>query len=172
LASPKKNVYWDTCTWLGLINEEPGKVDRCRYIIQEARAGHIQIWTSTFTLAEVFKKNCEGKGVSLPETKDLDFENYIEQEFLTLVQVDFDIGVLARRLLREHPKLKKPSDAIHLATAALANVDEMHTTDAENLIVLDGLVKRQDSVALRICIPPEPPPPPKPAPLPLFPDPE
>lgn len=115
---------------------------------------------SAFTLAEVFKKSCEGKGVALPESKDLDFENFIEQEFLTLVQVNFDIGVLARRLLRSHPKLKKPSDAIHLATAALSNVDELHTTDGENLIVLDGHVKRQDGVSLTICMPPEEPPPP------------
>lgn len=165
MASSKKNVYWDTCTWLGLINEEPGKVDRCRYVIKEARSGNIQIWTSTFTLAEVFKKSCEGKSVALPETKDLDFENFIEQEFLTLVQVDLDVGVLARRLLRKHPQLKKPSDAIHLATAAMSNVDELHTTDAVNLIILTGEVKRQDGVSLTICLPPEEPPPP---PMPLF----
>ena len=157
--------------WLGLINEETGKSDRCRYVIKEARAGNVEIWTSAFTLAEVFKKQCEGKGTALPETKDLDFEQYIEQEFFTLVQVDYDIGVKARRLLRGHPVLKKPADAIHLATALLNNLDEMHTFDADNLLRLSGLVMRDDGTALTICAPPEPPPPPPettPPPMPLF----
>lgn len=170
MASPKKNLYWDTCTWLGLINQEPGKIDRCRYIIEEARKGNIQIWTSTFTLAEVFKKNCAAgvPAMGISAEMDVDFEDYIAQDFVTLVQVDFDIGVQARRLLRGHPKLKKPADAIHLATAVLNNVDELHTFDGDNLIPLSGVVTRQDKVPLTICLPQEPPPPPPPPPLPLF----
>lgn len=170
MASPKKNVYWDTCTWLGLINQEPGKVDRCRYVIDEARKGNIQIWTSAFTLAEVFKKNCAA-GVpaeGIPAAMDVEFEDYISQDFVTLVQVDFDIGVQARRLLREQPKLKKPADAVHLATAVLNNIDELHTFDADNLIPLSGAVTRQDQVPLIVCFPQEPPPPPPPPPMPLF----
>lgn len=154
MADPK-NVYWDTCVWLSLINEEVGRVERCRYVISEARARNIQIWTSAFTLAEVFKKTIEGKGVTLPESKDHEFEEYIEQEFLTVVQVDFDIGVLARRLLRKHVPLKKPADAVHLATALLNNIDEFHTFDEVNLIPLSGIVMRADSVGLTICFPPE-----------------
>jgi predicted nucleic acid-binding protein len=168
LANPPRNVYWDTCTWLGLINQEADKIGRCRHIVAEARAGNIQIWTSAFTLAEVFKKNCNGTPAGLAAAKDADFEQYIEQDFLTIVQVDYDIGVQARRLLRTHTKLKKPADAIHLATAVLSNVEELHTFDADNLTPLSGQVNRQDGVALTICFPPEPPPPPTPAPMPLF----
>jgi predicted nucleic acid-binding protein len=130
-------------------------VERCRYIIQEARAGNVQIWTSAFTLAEVFKKQCEGKGVALAESKDLEFEQYVEQEFFTVVQVDADLAIQARRLLRQHPKLKKPADAIHLATAVLYNLDELHTFDEDNLISLSGVVKRQDGSPLIVCKPPE-----------------
>ena len=156
MADPKR-VYWDACTWLSLINEETGRVDCCRYVIAEARAGNVEIWTSAFTLAEVFKKNCEGKAMTLAESKDIEFENYIEQEFLVVVQVDYDIGVLARRLLRIHPKLKKPSDAIHIATAVLHNLDEFQTYDEENLLPLSGVVQRQDGSRLIICKPPEDP---------------
>jgi len=59
LAS-KKKVYWDSCAWLGLINEEPDKIDSCRHVIDLARNGDIEIWTSTYTLAEVFKRKCDG----------------------------------------------------------------------------------------------------------------
>ncbi len=156
MADPKK-VYWDACIWLGLINEEDGKVDRCKFVIEQAKAQAMQIWTSSLSLAEVFKKKCEGKNVSLEESKDVDFEKYIEQEFLTEVQVDHDVGLLARRLLRKHPDLKKPNDAIHLATAALNNLDELHTFDVENLLPLNGKIDRMDGKQLIICVPPEKP---------------
>jgi predicted nucleic acid-binding protein len=156
LTEPKK-VYWDTCVWLSLINEESGRVERCRHILNEARNGNVEIWTSAFTLAEVFKTSSEGKHISLPESKDHEFENYIQQDFFQLVQVDFDIGVLARRLLREHVPLKKPPDAIHLATAVINNLDEFHTFDDVNLTPLSGLVNRADGVGLLICFPQEPP---------------
>ena len=107
MASPKK-VYWDTNVWLALINQEAGRVDRCRYVISEARAGKVQIWTSTISLAEAFKVTGEISGVVLPEIKDLEFEQYVTQDCYVLVQVDYDIGVQARRLLRAHPPLKKP----------------------------------------------------------------
>ena len=156
MASPKK-VYWDTNVWLALINQEAGRVDRCRYVISEARAGKVQIWTSTISLAEVFKVTGEISGVVLPEIKDLEFEQYVTQDCYVLVQVDYDIGVQARRLLRAHPPLKKPADAIHLATALESNVEELHTFDDKNLIPLSGLVMRADGAPLTICFPPESP---------------
>lgn len=153
----KKKVYWDTCVWLALINEEAGKAERCRHVLKLARDKEVEIWTSAFTLAEVFKKSCEGRGVSLPETKDLDFEQYVQQDFFVLAQVDYDAGVRARRLLRAHPILKKPADGVHLATAVINNLDEFHTFDEDNLLPLNGQVNRTDGVVLVICVPPLPP---------------
>ena len=56
--------------------------------------------------------------------------------------------------------LKKPADAVHLATAILHNCDELHTTDGENLLQLNGRIARLDRTPLVICRPPDPPPPP------------
>ena len=44
----------------------------------------------------------------------------------------------------------KPPDACHLATAALANVDEMHTFDRK-LLDLNGLIDKLDGTKLKIC---------------------
>jgi len=155
LAEVKK-VYWDSCVWISLINQEAGKVGRCQHIIQQAQKGQAQIWTSSLTLAEVFKKKCDGQAVSIDAANDSDFERYIEQDFLVEVQLDHDIGVMARRLLRAHPELKKPADAIHLASAAMNNVDELHTFDGDNLLGLNGRILRRDGKPLVICLPPEP----------------
>ncbi len=161
-----KRIYWDACIWISFINGDPKAAERCKHLIEQARAGHISIWTSSLSLAEVFRKKCEDKLSTLPESGDLDFEKFIEQDFLYEVQLDHDVGTMARRLLRKHPQLKKPTDAIHLATAVLYDLDEFHTSDYLNLLRLNGSIFRNDGATFLIC---EPPPIPEPAALPAMP---
>jgi hypothetical protein len=67
------------------------------------------------------------------------------------------VGTVARRLLRKFPQIKKPQDAIHVATAVLNNVDELHTFDGSDLLPLDGQIPMQNGQKLKICHPPRPP---------------
>jgi hypothetical protein len=60
-------------------------------------------------------------------------------------------------MLAGHPGLKLP-DAIHLATACTANVDEFHTFD-DRLLALDGVIDRLDGTRLIIKKPAVPAPP-------------
>lgn len=148
--------YWDACAWIDLITQtDSDRFDSCLYVTEEAEAKRVEIWTSAFTLAEVYKKKCSGEASGIPRDKDKDFENYIEQEFVTKVQVDVDVGLLARRLLRQYPTIKKPQDAIHVATCLLNNLDELHTFDGNDLLALDGKIPREDHQFLRICTPPK-----------------
>lgn len=155
----KPKFYWDACAWIGLINQEPDKIDSLRYVIEEAQKGKIEIWTSTFTLAEVFKKKCSSNQAALDPADDTAFEDYLAQDFVQRVQVDTDVGTAARRLLRKFPTLRKPQDAIHAATAALNDVDELHTFDGNDLLALDGQIPMANGQRLKICKPPSPPPP-------------
>ncbi len=152
-----KRVYWDACAWLGLINREDDRFPVLRYYIEQAQQGKVEIWTSAFTLAEVFKRRCKEKNEVLDSSKDDAFEDYLSQPFIKMVAVDREIGTWARRLLRKFPKLKKPQDAIHLATAARHNIDEFHTFDDENLIPLNGQIDRLDGSKLVIGRPVLPP---------------
>jgi predicted nucleic acid-binding protein len=153
LAEPRK-VYWDSCVWIALINSELNRVERCESMIALAKAGDVQIWTSSLTLAEVYK-NRGASGAELPADKDSNFEAFLEQDFIVEVQVDHEIAILARRLLRTHsPLLRRCPDAIHLATAVANNLDELHTFDGINLLPLNGLVRRGDRVPLMIREPP------------------
>lgn len=150
MADPK-SVYWDSCVWLRLINGEAG-ADRCQSVLDRAKAGHLMIWTSSLTLAEVYKFKCDGpKALALDQ--DRLFEQYVESEFVVEVQVDHAIATLARRLCREHPPLKKPNDGVHLASAVLSNVDQFHTFDADDLLALAGKVNRADGTILTMCEP-------------------
>ena len=148
--------YWDACIWIELITQQnAGRVDRCKYVIEQAEAGDAELWTSTFTLAEVWKRKCGDEHLSLPRAKDNIFEDFIEREFVRKIQVDVDVGMTARRLLRQFEGLGKPQDAIHVASCLLNNIDEMHTFDGDDLIKFDGQIPRIDRVKLTICPPPE-----------------
>ncbi len=161
----KLRYYWDACAWIGLIRQEADKIDVLRYVIDRAQKGEVEIWTSTFTLAEVFKKKCDGEQKGLPTAEDQAFDDYVRQDYVQLAQVDLDIGTLARRVLRQYPKIRKPQDAIHVATALRYNIDELHTFDRDDLIALNGQIDRADGKKLIIGKPPSPPAPPGPGPL-------
>jgi hypothetical protein len=60
-------------------------------------------------------------------------------------------------MLAGHSGLKPP-DAIHLATACVANADELHTFD-DRLLALDGAIDRSDGTRLVIKKPAVPAPP-------------
>lgn len=111
---------------------------------------------------------CEDIAKPLTEEGDKAIELLLRQSFIRPIVVDEVIGIAARRLMRHHTQCKKPSDGIHLATAIRLSVDEMHTFDGSDLLVLDGKVARSDGKMLKICTPaPAPVLPPKPA-GPLF----
>jgi len=56
-----------------------------------------------------------------------------------------------------------PQDAIHLSTAPLNNIDELHTFDRANLTGLSGKIQRLDGGKLKIWSPPK-----RPAPAPTY----
>jgi predicted nucleic acid-binding protein len=158
-------VYWDSCVWIALIMQEAGRYPKVLGVLERAQAGELQIVTSTFTIAEVVKRKCDGALVGMPEDEDDPFTELLKQDFVILVNADWDAATRARGLYREFcdQGLKKPQDALHLATAVIENVDEMHTFDGDDLLKLTGKVKRADGMTLTICEPPEPAP--KPADL-------
>ena len=158
-----RRVYWDACAFLGLINKEAGRHPDCLSVWREAEKGRTIIFTSFFTWAEVFRARCEGVSKPLAEEKDKDIEAVLGQRFIEASPVDEGIGVAARRLMRRHAACRKPSDAIHLATALRLSVDELHTFDGADLLNLDGQVMCADGRFLPICrVRPQPP---APAPL-------
>jgi predicted nucleic acid-binding protein len=124
------------------------------------------IVTSYWTFAEVFKAKCEGAAKPLDEEGDQKIEDLLRQRWIEPVLVDERIGVYARRLMRRYPECKKPTDAVHLASALIVGPDEMHTYDKSDLLNLNGQILASNTRPLTICTPrPIPPPPPPPAPL-------
>lgn len=154
MADPPRNVYWDSCAWIGLIKEEADKITWLRAIWDEASRGRIVIWTSTYSYLEVMGSPLKHGETYPPEEEDGPIFAMFEQPHVNRVAVDAEIAKLARRLKREHhPTLSKRSDAIHLATALFHNVDELHTWDNSDLLPFNKRVHRRDGIPLVICVP-------------------
>ncbi|MNS34787.1 tRNA(fMet)-specific endonuclease VapC [compost metagenome] len=149
-----ERFYWDACAWLGLLNEEASKHRELRIIWDRARRGECTIWTSTLSMVEVFKKRCEkGDPKPLSEENDIAINDLFLEPHVVLINLTPRISTRARKLLRQHPQLKKAPDAVHLASALDANCDRMHTYDGDDLLHLSEKELCRDGRPLPISLP-------------------
>jgi predicted nucleic acid-binding protein len=148
----QSKVYWDSCAWIGFINSEVGKIHPLRAIWEDAQKGKHQLWVSAYAHLEVFKLSATSGDPLPPDLSDERVEEMFTQPFVMRVQLDSEIAKLARDFRRkfgDHGLTHRP-DAIHLATAAYWNLDELHTWDRSHLLGLNGLVRRLDGELLTI----------------------
>lgn len=154
MATSPKRVAWDACTWIAHIQRErilgpDGKTiveDRgamCRPVLAAAEKGLLEIAVSAISLVEVLSKN-RAAGVDDQKVRD-----YFDNGYILLVNVDKLVGDQARRLMLSGYSGLKPPDAIHLATAVVANAAEMHTFD-QRLLLLDNKIDKLDGTRLII----------------------
>lgn len=117
-----KRRYWDSCAFIAWLNKEPGRFEILHSLIQEARAGEIEIVTSAYSIAEVHYVKCDG-GVKVPLDEQIAaITDLFLNKWIIPVEVTRDVSELARDLLFEFgPNEKlKPADAIHIASAITA----------------------------------------------------
>lgn len=156
MADSPKRVAWDACTWIALIQKEKiqddkGNVTEDRYaharsVINLAAQDKIEIAVSGLCLAEVSKNPPDEKG------SDDKVGPFFQHDYILIVPVDTQIGTIARGLMQRGYGGLKPLDAVHLATAIVANVDELHTFD-DRLLALDEKLIKLDGTTLKICKP-------------------
>jgi predicted nucleic acid-binding protein len=129
--------------------EDRGRL--CNHVISLATAKQVEIATSGLSLTEV----CREEQVRGEDGDTL--ADFFRNEYILVVPVDRYVGTLGRQLMQAGHAGLKPPDAVHLATAIVAEVVEFQTFDRK-LLNLDGQIRRPDGSMLRICKPPAPPP--------------
>jgi predicted nucleic acid-binding protein len=158
-------IYWDACAWIAYIQKEmPGRgssvtekrYDMCRQTLVRATAGEFEIVTSSATLAEVCKAGKPGSPVQ-------NLSAFFNHPYILLVDVDKRVGGRAQQLQLVGfgaGTVIKPFDAIHIASAQIANVDFFHTFD-DKLLKNSESLNCDDGRPLKIVKPTEeiPPPP-------------
>jgi predicted nucleic acid-binding protein len=92
-----------------------------------------------------------GKGAETDEAASR-FHEFLKLEYVLLVTLDSAVSEKARELMQGGYSGLRPPDAIHIATAIVANAREMHTFDRK-LLDLDGLLAMADGSKLKICKP-------------------
>lgn len=163
MAKAPLRVYWDACAWIAYIQQEmPGpkstvtdpRFTMCRQTLVRATAGELEIATSAATLAEVCKPGKTGSPVA-------NLSAFFNHPYILIVDVDKRVGSRAQtlQLAGVGPQIK-PFDALHVASAQIANVDFFHTFD-DKLLKLSETLNCDDGRPLKIVKPTEeiPPPP-------------
>lgn len=150
--------YWDACVWIDLITQsDEDRFSRCDYVLSEVKENKAELWTSAFTLAEVYKRKCDDEFTSMPEDQEDEFLSLFDSGLVKIVLVDIQVAKVSRRLSRRYSGLRKPQDAIHVASCIIGNIDELHTFDVKDLIKLDGQITLENGNLLKISKPSLPP---------------
>ena len=152
MAASLKQVAWDACVWIALIQKETGIMDdgidrytRCRSVIDQASNGKLEIVCSALCIAEV----CRNRDVL--DSDESKVAAYFEHSYLITSALGRDIAERARGLMMSGIPGLKPADACHLATALEApKVLELHTFD-KKLLEQTGKLSKRDGSKLKIC---------------------
>ena len=117
-----RKYYWDACVWIDLITQSnPDRFRRCQNVFLQAQKGEVEVWTSSFTLTEVYKRKCDGDLTSMPEEQDDEVESFFAPGLVKPILVDLQVAKTARRLCRKHPilRIRNMQSMLHLVLSQI-----------------------------------------------------
>lgn len=149
-------IYWDSAAWIAYIKREmptpengikEPRYDMCRSTLERAAKGEIEIATSAFTLAEV----CKTAEITSPANN---LPAFFQQPYILMIPVDTQVGRKAQYIQLAGLVKRKPPDALHIASALVANIPIFHTFD-DYLLGLNGALTVDDGNKLQVVRPTE-----------------
>ncbi|MCK8787996.1 type II toxin-antitoxin system VapC family toxin [Roseomonas sp. NAR14] len=144
MTKERSRVYWDSDCFLAWLQEEAGKVDGCRAVLDEADAGRTLIVTSALTIAEVLSMR-HRQAISASQRSKV--QAFFRRDYIAVVNVTRRLAEAARDVVWDHGVM--PKDALHVVTAIDAKVSALHTFD-ERLLKKSG---KLGAPAIEICHP-------------------
>ena len=91
--------YWDSGCFIAWFNKEAGRYDKCQATLNKAEKGEILLVVSAITLIEVIKMKNHNM---IPKEKEETIKAYFQNEFISIRNVDRNIGEIARDLIWGH----------------------------------------------------------------------
>ncbi|MEU6339901.1 PIN domain-containing protein [Streptomyces sp. NPDC046977] len=129
-----KSVYLDACCYIDWATGQYSGTSVETWL-RAARAEQLQIYASTLLLAEA-------RGGSRAEPNpaaERQIRNLLSEPYVTLVDVSRRVGLLARDLIVDYPKVRN-WDAVHMASAVAARADVFLTRNVNDFT--PGMVHR------------------------------
>ena len=121
-----EKIYWDSDCFLGHLQDEDGKAEKCDGVLQRAERGEVLIVTSALTLAEVlWMRNAP----RLPKEKAELVQKFFRRSYIRVYNVSRKIAEAAQVYVWENNIEAK--DAIHVATAIHLDAGALETFDAK-----------------------------------------
>jgi len=150
MSEPRQ--YMDACSFIDMAKHQFGKqatateddLWHLRKLMEAARNGELEIYTSTLTVAEC-THICgpDDPRVEVPEDVKVLFKKMLTSgQVVRLVQDTLLVTERARDLFWDHKIYFRGADAIHVASALEAKCTELVTTDAPMLKWKDAMAAR------------------------------
>ncbi len=137
--------YWDSDCFLGWLQDEPEKADKCGDVLALCERGEMEIVTSALTIAEVLMLRPRD---ALPKERRARVEALFARKFIHTIALTRRIAESARDLVWDHGIA--PKDAVHVASAVAARADVLNTFDRalirKSALTGDSLVIEEPSV--------------------------
>ena len=119
-----EKFYWDSNCFLGHLNDEEGKAERCAGVLERSERGEVLMVTSALTLAEVLWLRGKPR---LPVEQAEVVKRFFLRSYIRVHNLSRKIAEAAQSYVWEHDI--KAKDAIHVATAIHIGVDALETFD-------------------------------------------
>ena len=155
MTNKPKIICWETNCFLALFNKEQGRVDICNAIIDAAKKGEVELYTSLMSYCECAKIRDEYAS----EAEEI-ITSFFKHKYIIPVAIDIKVSRITRSLVRDYNMDVR--DAIHLATAISIKADELQTWDGDDLLKLNGKIPNiklkivEPSLEFQIALPENP----------------
>lgn len=124
MTSKVNKIYWDSTAFICFLKRTEGERRRaCEDVLYHARDGNVQLFTSTFTLAEVIRPHIlDGVGTRLISPEEIaEIQGMFQWPWIKKVDLDQRVARKAVDIERDYGL--GTADSIHAASAIIARAD-------------------------------------------------